>query len=100
MPRGHWAYDAVTELIQKGYVSTFDDGTFRGDQPVDRFAFAAAVHQILRQVETGLGRVDEADVELLRQLATEFRDELVAFYRLRDELLSSVEDSKEHRRLR
>lgn len=94
VPRGHWAYDAVSELVQKGYVSTFDDGTFRGDQAVDRYTFAAAVHQILRQVETGLGQVDPADVELLRQLATEFRDELVDFYRLRDNLLASVEESE------
>jgi len=94
MPRDHWAREAVMELIAAGYLTPFDDGTFRGEEPVDRYTFAAAIHRILREVETGVGRVAQEDVELLRQLSTEFRDELVEFYRTRDALMASVDDAE------
>src|SRR5690606_13096091 len=94
VPRGHWAYEAVSALIDAGYVSLYDDQTFRGEEPVDRFTFAAAVYQVLRQVEAGGAQVSEEDVGLLRQLSNEFREELVAFYGLRDQLLQSVEESE------
>lgn len=94
VPRGHWAYEAVSALVDAGYVSLYDDQTFRGEEPVDRFTFAAAIYQVLRQVETGGAQVSEEDVALLRQLSNEFRAELVSFYNLRDQLLQSVEESE------
>lgn len=39
LPRSHWAYDAVTQLVDEGTVSGFTDGTFRPDDPVTRSQF-------------------------------------------------------------
>lgn len=80
VPPNHWAYEAVKELVSRGYL-TVEDGLFHGDQPVDRFTLASVVARILHELETGV--VDprsEEDVELLRRVVNEFRSDLVAAY--------------------
>ena len=42
VPPNHWAYEAVMELVNRGYIA-IDDGLFAGDQPVDRFTLATVV---------------------------------------------------------
>lgn len=77
VPVSHWAYEAVRELVDKGYLAA-EDGRFGGEESVDRFTLATVVARILREIETGeLQPQSRQDVELLRQLVTEFRAELV-----------------------
>lgn len=80
VPPNHWAYEAVMELVNRGYVPV-EDGQFRGDQPADRFTLATVVARILREIETGAVQPQSRqDVELLRSVVTEFREELVSAF--------------------
>ena len=43
LPKGHWAYDFVKKLSDKGYLNGYPDGTFKGDAKMTRYEFAAAL---------------------------------------------------------
>lgn len=80
VPPNHWAYEAVNDLVKRGYLSA-QDGVFQGDQPVDRFTLATVVARILHEIETGgVAPQSQEDVELLRRVVDEFRSDLVAAY--------------------
>ncbi|NLY89254.1 MAG: hypothetical protein GX085_06490 [Firmicutes bacterium] len=90
LPPGHWAYEAVKKLVDKGYLQLYDDGTFRGNFPVDRFTLATVVAKLLVVMEEGPEPADLADVELLRKLTNEFRGELVLLAAKDEELAARV----------
>lgn len=92
VPKDHWAYEAVVRLVEEGYLGLYEDGTFQGGKPVDRYTLASVVAKILDQVVSGGAKVTQDDVALLRQLTTEFRDELVQWYREKDELKARVDE--------
>lgn len=92
---GHWAYDAVKKLVDKGYLQLYDDGTFRGTYPVDRFTLAMVVAKLLIAMEEGPEPADLADVELLRKLTNEFRSELVLLAAKDEELAARVRQLEE-----
>lgn len=77
VPKDHWAYQAVKALVDKGYLAVYGDGTFQGGKPVDRYTLAVVIAKILREIETGKVGATPEDVELLRKLSGEFREELV-----------------------
>lgn len=76
VPPDHWAYQAIISLVEKGYLGLYDDGTFQGNKPVDRYTLAVALAKILAQVESGSVTPSEEDLKTLRNLSTEFRTEL------------------------
>lgn len=43
LPAGHWARPYIDGLVKKGWLSGFNDGTFRPDAPISRAQFAALV---------------------------------------------------------
>ena len=47
VPKGHWAYDAVTMLALKGIISGYGDGTFRGNKNVTRYEAAMTIARLL-----------------------------------------------------
>lgn len=75
------AYKAVKTLIDKGYLQLYQDQTFQGDKPVDRYTLALVVAKILDQIATGKVSADKDDMALLRQLTNEYRDELTTAVR-------------------
>ncbi len=76
----HWAYEAVKDLVERGYLA-LDDGRFRGGDSVDRFTLATTVARILHDIETGaVTPQSQSDVELLRRVVNEFREDLVEAY--------------------
>ncbi|HOP73483.1 MAG TPA: S-layer homology domain-containing protein [Bacillota bacterium] len=77
VPPNHWAYQAVKQLVDKGYLALYQDQTFRGDQPVDRYTLATVVAKILKEGAAGSTAASREDVKLLRSLTNEFREELV-----------------------
>lgn len=77
VPVSHWAYKAVQQLLDKGYLELYQDQTFRGDQAVDRYTLATIVAKILKEVGSGAVVTNREDVKLLRSLTNEFREELV-----------------------
>jgi len=77
LPRDHWAAQAVTLLLDKGYLQLYQDQTFKGEQSIDRYTLAVVVGKILNEIAAGRVGTSKEDVALLRQLTTEFRTELV-----------------------
>lgn len=95
VPPDHWAYKAVVTLVDKGYLTYFQDGSFQGNAPVDRFNLAVIVAKILNEVAIGHRPASREDMAMLRKLTTEFQDELVALstkVNLFDERLTYLEN--------
>jgi hypothetical protein len=51
VPRGHWAYDAVTDLANKGFVTGYPDGKFLGDRTLSRYEFATIVKRVVDSID-------------------------------------------------
>ncbi|NLB74172.1 MAG: hypothetical protein GX795_09155 [Firmicutes bacterium] len=77
VPKEHWAYQSVKLLVDKGYLGLYGDGTFQGTKAVDRYTLATVIARLLNEVGTGRVGATPEDVELLRKLSGEFREELV-----------------------
>ncbi len=77
VPKEHWAYQSVKLLVDKGYLGLYGDGTFQGSKSVDRYTLAAVIARILNEIGSGRVGATPEDVELLRKLSGEFREELV-----------------------
>ncbi|MDI6871619.1 MAG: S-layer homology domain-containing protein [Bacillota bacterium] len=77
VPPNHPAYRAIQTLIEQGYLGVFQDGAFRGDRPVDRYTLATVVARLMSDVQSGKLVLPSEEMKTLRQLATEFRAELV-----------------------
>jgi hypothetical protein len=54
VPPDHWAAEAVKEVVAKGIMKGFPDGTFRGDQPVTRYELAVTLARFMQRVEESL----------------------------------------------
>jgi len=77
VPADHWAYQSVKELVDRGLLSLYEDGTFRGADKVSRYQLAEIVARILEDIESGKTSVGAQDMDLLRKLSVEFQQELV-----------------------
>lgn len=77
IPSDHPAYKAVQGLIEKGYLGLYQDGTFQGGHSVDRYTLATVVGRVLADIQNGRLVLPAEEMKTLRQLATEFRSELV-----------------------
>ncbi len=61
VPPGHWAEGAVRALLEKGVLTGFQDGTFRGSQAVNRYQAAVMLYRAyLTWTEEVLARVRKA----------------------------------------
>lgn len=76
VPAGHWAYDAVARLAARGIVFGYPDGTYKGVQPMTRYEMAAMLARVLAQVD--MEKASKHDMELLKKLVLEFKNELDA----------------------
>lgn len=94
VPKDHWAYEGVQKLVQEGYLALYSDGTFQGQRPVDRYTLASVVGRLLVEIEKGRLGVTQEDLQLLRTLSTEFRDELVRWYNQREQLSAAVDETQ------
>ena len=74
----HWAYEAVSEMAQKGIIQGFPNGTFKGNEPVTRYQLAMITAKMLANVEQlgGTGSISKNDLQTLEKLTVEFADEL------------------------
>lgn len=77
MSEDHWAYESVQELVEKGYLSLYEDDTFKGNNKVNRYELAEIVAKLLERTQTGAIEPSEEDVGKIRELSLEFQDELV-----------------------
>nr|MBQ6740332.1 S-layer homology domain-containing protein [Synergistaceae bacterium] len=76
VPMNHWAYDAIGQLAAHGILSGYPDGTYKGKQPTTRYEMASALARALAVVD--MTKASKQDVEMLKKLVVEFKDELEA----------------------
>jgi hypothetical protein len=88
VPMNHWAYDAVGQLASRGVVSGYPDGSYKGNQPMTRYEMASLVARALAVVD--MNKASKQDVEMLKKLVVEFKDELDALGVKVDKLDSRV----------
>jgi len=50
VPANHWAYEAVTDLANKGYVIGYPDGSFLGKRAMTRYEFATVIDRMIQTV--------------------------------------------------
>lgn len=77
-----WAYEALVNLINNyRCLGSYDDQTFRGNQSLTRYEFAAALDACLRKIQTFIDQdlPNEQDLEQIQRLQREFAAELNAF---------------------
>lgn len=97
VPRDHWAYDSVQNLAEKGYLSLYSGEDFNGEEPLSRYEMAEIINNILENATIGSGaqNLSEEDVDIIRELSLEFRDELVSVAERQknfEERLNNIED--------
>lgn len=95
-----WAYEALRSLVDRyGCISGFPNQTYRGDQALTRYEFAAGLNSCLNQIERLIASsesVGQEDVETIQRLSQEFEAELATLGGRVDELESRtavLEDS-------
>jgi len=76
MKSSHWAFDSVQKLVEKGYLAVYDDGTFRGDQPVSRVVLAAALSKLIDQIQSGELTIGGSDIAEIKKLSDAFKSEI------------------------
>lgn len=48
LPQNHWAYSYVKSLADKGLLTGYPDGEFKGDRTLTRYEFAAALYRAIQ----------------------------------------------------
>ncbi|GAB4551227.1 MAG: iron uptake porin [Pleurocapsa sp.] len=75
-----WAYEALRSLVDRyGCISGFPNQTYRGNQSLSRYEFAAGLNSCLNQIERLIASseaVVREDVDTINRLAQEFEAEL------------------------
>ncbi len=107
VPTNHWAYQAVTDLANEGYVKGYPDGKFLGGRALTRYEFATVIDRIVQTVNdlsTKVGTlttptgtpVTQDDLNKIQALVDNFQTELAAIQSqvgtLNDELDSLRQD--------
>ena len=78
---GDWAFEALRNLVERyGCIAGYPDGTYRGNQALTRYEFAAGLNACLQQIErliaAGGSDVTQEDLAALQRLTQEFEAEL------------------------
>lgn len=96
-----WAYEALRSLVDRyGCIAGFPNQTYRGDQPLSRYEFAAGLNSCLNQIERLIAAnagPDPEDLALIERMSQEFEAELATVGGRVDELESRtavLEDSQ------
>jgi len=100
VPRDHWAYDSVQTLAQRGYLSLYSGEDFNGEEPLTRYEMAEIIANVLENTVGGTSsqNLSEEDVDVIRELSLEFRDELVTVAQRQkdfEERLKNLEDTNQ-----
>ena len=87
-----WAYEALRSLVDRyGCIAGFPNQTYRGNQALSRYEFAAGLNSCLNQIErliASQGSVSQEDLDRVNRLAQEFEAELAVIGERVDELES------------
>lgn len=72
VPKDHWAYNAVNNLVKAGLIEGYNDGTYRGDKTITRYEFAVAITKALQNYD----KANDANKATIDKLSQEFAAEL------------------------
>ncbi len=96
-----WAYEALRSLVDRyGCIAGFPNQTYRGNQALTRYEFAAGLNSCLNQIERLIASqesVSQEDLDTIARLSQEFEAELATLGGRVDELESRtavLEDSQ------
>lgn len=115
VPANHWAYDSISKLAAKGFITGYPDGKFLGDRTMTRYEMACIVARCLDQVDKALPvksetpaavtstapaassepavaapEVTKEDLEAVNKLVQEFKVELAVMGTRMDKVESSL----------
>jgi len=94
-----WAYTALQNLVETyGCIEGYPNRTFRGNQPMTRYEFAAGLNACLDAIVAFLGTdggVPESDLATIRRLQEEFAAELATLRGRVDALEAEVAELRE-----
>lgn len=94
-----WAFQALQTIVERyGCIAGYPDGTFRGNQALTRYEFAAGLNACLQRVsqliqtqQTGTNSsTNQADLATLQRLRSEFATELATISQRVDNLESTI----------
>ncbi|MGB5632703.1 MAG: iron uptake porin [Waterburya sp.] len=95
-----WAYEALRSLVDRyGCIVGFPNQTYRGNQALSRYEFAAGLNSCLNQIERLIASqvtVVQEDLDALNRLAQEFEAELAVLRGRVDELESRTAFLEDH----
>lgn len=74
VPQGHWANQAVYELVSSGAASGFPDGTFKGDRPVTRNEMASFLSRFANSFNRKNGAYEKLLAEIKAEIALQLHD--------------------------
>jgi hypothetical protein len=87
-----WAYEALRSLVDRyGCIAGYPNQTYRGDQALTRYEFAAGLNACLNQIErliASQGSVSQEDLDTITRLSQEFEAELATLGGRVDEIES------------
>ncbi len=100
---GHWAYQALKNVIDKyGCMRGYPDRTFRGNQGLTRYEFAATLNQCLQRIEEFIvgdkkpTPITPRDDRQIRRLVSEFEAELAILGARVDDIEGRVDFLEDH----
>jgi hypothetical protein len=95
-----WAYEALRSLVDRyGCIAGFPNQTYRGDQTLSRYEFAAGLNSCLNQIERIIASQDigSEDLDTMKRLTEEFKTELASLGGRIDQIegsIASLEDNQ------
>ena len=106
---GHWAYEALQKLIERyRCIRGYEDGTYRGNNPVTRYEFAVTLSDCIQSIErliaarestspsTPRPSVTSADYSRITRLVEEFGAELAIINARVDDAEGRVDFLEDH----
>jgi hypothetical protein len=95
-----WAYEALRSLVERyGCIAGYPNQTYRGNQAMTRYEFAAGLNACLNQIERLIASseaVAREDIETLQRLMEEFEAELATLGGRIDNLEGRVAFLEDH----
>lgn len=89
VPKDHWSYAALDELVKDGIIEGYGDSTFKGNRTMSRYEMATIVAKAMDKVKSGsLG-----DQALVEKLEKEYGGELEALNKKVDALDKKVDET-------
>lgn len=72
VPKDHWSYQAVDQLVKDGIIEGLSDGTYAGDRAISRYEMAVIVARATDKMEAA----NIADRALIEKMQAEYSSEL------------------------